>query len=313
MRKNSALLFLILLLAGCKFNKVNFQGFVEAEPVYLNSQNSGKLIELKVASGQYLNKNELAFKLEDISLQKNWQASSAVAKQAKATLDNAETPQRKTVLESFEAEIRSAKAMYELAKKKLTRAVKLQQKGAIDQDSLDSAIADEQKTKAQLMAATANLAEARLGQREYIINADYYAVNAAKDKALALEASLKQLTVYAAISGYVLETYYNVGEWVKPYAPVVSMVDPSMYYIKFYLPQNLLPKLKVGDKLVATDNINKFTTTVTSIAVEASYTPPMVFADANNTRFVYLVKTKLLQEDTKLVNLGQPVKIIWDK
>ena len=74
----------------------------------------------------------------------------------------------------------------------------------------------------------------------------------------------------------------------------------------------MLSDLKVGDivayKTFANNEVNE--AKVTFISSTATYTPPMVFADNNNSKYVYLVKAKVAG-DIKIA-LGQPVTVNWE-
>ena len=115
------------------------------------------------------------------------------------------------------------------------------------------------------------------------------------------------------LSGYVLDTYFATSEWIPAFRPVLSIVDPSEYTVQFYLPVSYLSSIKLGDVLhvEVQGEDNTRAVTVTNISQEAAYTPPMVYADHNNSTFVYRVKATFNDANLTAIHLGQPVRVLW--
>lgn len=108
---------------------------------------------------------------------------------------------------------------------------------------------------ASLDVAERQLAEARLGLAA--AEAGYTAeergvARATLDKAAAgivtLEAQANELEVTAPAAGQVYQVGVEVGEYVSPGVPLLSLVDLSDVWIRFDLREDLLAGLKVGDR-----------------------------------------------------------------
>ena len=300
-----------LFLFACKSSH-SLQGFVETDPIYLSSPVTGKLVDIHVSEGDPVNAGDELVVLHDAALDDQENVLKAELSRNKALLSDSSKGMRQSALEVLKASLEQAEANYGLAVKRFERAKKLYKKGAIDQDSFDNYNFDMIRLSAVVSEAKANIEDAKKGARSSLQEANEAAVSASEFNLKKIKTKLKQQHVYAPMSGRVLDTFYSRGEWVSAYTPVVSLLDPSNIYIKFYLPIHNLNDLKVGDTInyssYASKDLNK--AKVTFISSTATYTPPMVFADNNNSKYVYLVKAKVIGNSK--ISLGQPVTVSWE-
>lgn len=311
MKKKCLLSLLVLCLASCKLSNTKLQGFIDSDPIYLNSPVSGRLVKLNIADGDYANSGESAFILHDDSLKDQEQTLLAELNRNKAILADSTQGMRQSALLILEANLEQAQASYDLAISRYERALKLKDKGAIDQDKFDGYKFDKIRLAAQVAEAKANIIEAKKGARVNLKKANEAAVIASEFNLKQLQSKLKQQIGIIPKPGYILDTFYSVGEWVPAFKPIASLVDPNDLFIKFYLPISLLRQVNVGDEIdyqiYGSNKLHK--AKVSFISSEATYTPPMVFSDNNNEKYVYLVRAKV--NKSKLLRLGQPVTVIW--
>lgn len=103
--------------------------------------------------------------------------------------------------------------------------------------------------------------------------------------------------------------YYQAEEWVNAGAPVLSLVAPDQYKIRFYLPETALGSIKIGDPLhYQCDGCPKLQqATIRFIAHSAEYTPPVLYTKEQRAKLVYLVEAS--PESTSTLHAGQPVSI----
>lgn len=106
--------------------------------------------------------------------------------------------------------------------------------------------------------------------------------------------------------------YYQADEWVNAGTPVLSLVAPDQYKIRFFLPETALGSLRVGDPLhYQCDGCpNLQQATIRFIANSAEYTPPVLYTKEQRAKLVYLVEAS--PENTNHLHAGQPVSI-WLK
>ena len=116
----------------------------------------------------------------------------------------------------------------------------------ISKEELDQARAQRDADQAQVTQLTADLETAKLGGREDAIRAAQAAVEsqrAALDKA---KWSFDQKQQFAPTNAAVHDTLYRQGEFVAAGNPVVVLLPPENLKVRFFVPQEKLPQIKVG-------------------------------------------------------------------
>ena len=314
MSRSVCIAIFFLVLCGCRFNEINYQGFVEADPHFISVPVNGELIHLAVKKGVYVKNTSKLFQLNDPYFEAQIAAQRAVASELKARLKDSETGARATVLLGLQYQLEQAESSYHLAVSRLERAKQLKNKGAIDLDSYDARVSDVSRLKAARDQVLANIADAKLGGRSEQVIANRKALDAAVNTLKGMEARYQGMYVDAPMDGFVLDTYFAEHEWVPALKPVVSIVNPKEYYVSFYLPVARLTEVHLGDALKVLVEGYKETTQVIvdSIATEATYTPPLVYADNNTSTFVYKIKAHFNTDKVSQYHLGQPVKVLWN-
>jgi len=312
-RRLYLIIAMCMVVSSCRFGDMVLQGYVEAEPIWLNAPVAGQVHSVTVEPGEAITMGSLVYSLQDPLMHDELQARQAEVARAQAILLDSEQGQRQSVMQALAAQVEQVQATYDLAILQYNRAQSLHQKSAITEVDYDKAAQEKNRQKAALAEAKAHYAEGEQGARPEIIVANKEALRISQSHLLQIQNQLAQMQVTAPANGFILDTYYTVGEWVNPMQPVVSMVDPSQYVIQFYIPIDLLPEAQLGKHLsFSTQGSNAtYTATLSYISPEAAYTPPMVYADNNTSKFVYLAKAQLDLETSHHFRLGQPVSITW--
>lgn len=304
--------FAAAMLAACQPKPdYNFQGYVEGELLYLSSPFSGTLQLLNVSIGQTIEKGALVFKLDSEPESSQLNAANQTLAEAKANLQNALAGQRETILASIEEQINKAQADLNLANIRVQRLQTLYKTNAIDKDSVDAAVTLAQGDAAILKQLQANLAEAKLGTRQQLIQAQQAAVDAAKANVQQADWALSQKTLAAPTNAVVFDRYYWPGEWVAQGQPVVSLLAPQYIRFIFYVPETMLSKIYLNEKInISCDSCNKeYPATIDYISPNAEYTPPVIYSRDNNYNLVYRIKAVPEIADALLFHPGQPVYV----
>lgn len=114
------------------------------------------------------------------------------------------------------AELRAAQALARLAEVELERAKRLRESGNVPQSDLDRAVAEEQRTQAEVEN---------------------------------IQARIDRKTIRAPFTGKVGIRQINLGQFVPSGAPIVALQANETVYANFTLPQKALNKLKSGYKI----------------------------------------------------------------
>ncbi|MGZ5032723.1 MAG: HlyD family secretion protein, partial [Usitatibacter sp.] len=122
---------------------------------------------------------------------------------------------------------------------------------------------------------------------------------------------LKQKSVASSVTGTVTDTMFVRGEFVAAGAPVVSLLPPANVKVRFFVPEPRLGSVKVGQKvLLACDGCaSAMGATISFIAPQAEYTPPVIYSRDSRAKLVFLVEARPAGEDAVKLHPGQPVDV----
>lgn len=186
----------------------------------LSPRTSGLVVSIPKKKGEFAKKGELLLKIED-SIQR-------------ASLQAAE--KRK---EALLASIKEVEVALDLASKEEKRAHKLFQEKIISEEVYDRAKAEKERLEANLYSTKALLkqaeAEVKLAEEQF-----------------------KLTETYAPFDGYISEIYTEVGEWIAPsipgisLPPVMEIIDLNEIYVMAPIDEMDSRRVKLGDEVRVT-------------------------------------------------------------
>lgn len=296
----------LFLITGCS-DSTSYQGYADAENIYLASAYSGVLKTLYVSRGESIKKGQLLFKLDEYPQQFMIEQTQAVVQQQKHLLEDARQPKRPQEIEALEWGIKQVDAQISLAQLRVKRNEVLYKKHVVDKDSLDASNERYEELLAIKNQQEKNLELAKLGARSQNILAIQQGVRSAALKVKEIKWQLQQKTIYAPADGVVFDTYYKVGELVSAERPVLSLISPQNIYIQFFVPSRQLPKIKLGQTIRYTleDMPSYHLAVISYISPEAEYIPPLVYSRDNSDKLVFRIKAK--PKNPMLLKPGQPL------
>ncbi len=192
----------------------------------------------------------------------------------------------------------AAKAVYDIAVQRYREAVEhlaLVKEGSRKQQieearaAYNQAIAQYDLVKAGPRKETIDQARARVKQAE-----------AALDLA---QTRLGYATLAAPMSGVVMSKNIEPGEYVAPGTPVVTVGDLLNVWLRAYIPETELGRVKVGQKAkVTTDTYpgKVYEGRVSFIAQEAEFTPKNVQTEKERVKLVYRIKIDITNPNMEL-------------
>lgn len=128
------------------------------------------------------------------------------------------------------------------------------------------------------------------------------------------ELRLSWCEISSPLEGRVLTQYQEEGEWVYPGAKLLSLADLKKIWAYFYVPQKLMSRLKVGDKVVGIIpelDGKKFKGTIQKINDEAEFTPKNVQTKKERTRLIFGVKIAFENEE-EILKPGMTIEVSWE-
>ncbi len=255
-------------------------------------------------------------------------AQAAMA-QAQARLAELEAGSRTQDINAARAAVEAATAEQVRAEADYARLERLFAQNVIPQRDLDAAEAAYRKTSALVAEARERLRLVQEGpRREQIASARAATEEAGawRDQVLSgprletIEQARAELTrarealglaetrlgyaeLRSPISGVVLSEHVEAGEYVTPGAPVVTVGDLDMVWLRGYLDETDLGRVRIGQRVVVkTDGRpgKTYEGALAFIASEAEFTPKSVQTDKERVKLVYRVKIDIPNPDGEL-------------
>jgi HlyD family secretion protein len=255
--KRILILSLTLLASACGEPASGvMQGYGEADYIYLSSQDAGIVGEVLVREGDTVEAGAQVFRLDPERL--SYGAQSAEAQRSAAA-----------------AAVTTAQAEAVLAQRNYARGAQLAAQDFYPRARLDS-------DRAARDAANARLAQAR---RE--------ATALSAETGLARE-RLNDLAGAAPAAGTIEQIFHRPGEVVAAGQPIVALLPPENMKVRFFAPEELLSQLRLGESVtVSCDGCSEpVTGTISFIAREPQFTPPVIYSLDQREKLVYLIEAR---------------------
>jgi HlyD family secretion protein len=287
------------------------QGYVEGEYVRIAAPFAGTLVKLDTQRGQRVEPGAPLFALEAENEDAARREAEERVRRAEAQVDDLKKGRRSTEIEAVRAQLAQSQAVATQAERELARQQDLAAKGFVSQQRVDDARADRDRDRAKVAELNADLETARSGSRPDEIRAAEAEAAAARQSLKQADWKLRQKTVAATVAGTVTDTLFVNGEWVPAGAPVVSMLPPTNVKVRFFVPETRLGAVKVGQKVSLTcDGCSApVAASITYIAPQAEFTPPVIYSKDNRAKLVFLVEAKPQPADAVKLHPGQPVDV----
>jgi len=291
-----------------------FPGYMEADLVLVGSEQGGRVETLSVQEGDNIDKGTAIFTLESTEQEAEVAAAEARVTEAEARLADArQQMQRPGEIEVLNAALAQAKAILQMSTLTLDRNQKLFDKHWIAQAQLDDAIAQHDRNQAAVNEAERRIEAAKLPNRSDLIDAAAASVETARHSLEQAEKGLAKRKVFAPASGTVEEVYFRPGEVVKEGQAVIALLPPGNLKVRFFVAEPVRATLHTGQivKVTCDGCQDDLTATISFIAREAEFTPPVIFSQEQRQKLVFLVEARPSANVARLT-AGQPVTVsLW--
>ncbi|MBV2185719.1 MAG: HlyD family efflux transporter periplasmic adaptor subunit [Rhizobium sp.] len=286
-----------------------YQGWVEADLLFIGPETAGRLAAVSVEEGDHVEKGKPLFRLEDTAAKAAVSAKEASLFALQSQHDLAVAAQKRpeeiTILRASE---RQAEAQLSLSVQELDRMRSLARSGTATRANLDAAIAAEAANRAALDNIRGQVALGGLPARSETIRQAEQSMAAARAELTSARDALSRLSVEAPASGSVQTLYYRTGEVVPAGRPVVAVLVPENIRIRFFVPEAEIAKIAIGQTAhVACDGCAPMDARVSFISDRAEYTPPEIYSLEERAKLVFRVEA--VPQDPAGVRPGLPVDV----
>jgi HlyD family secretion protein len=287
------------------------QGYAEGEYVRVAAPFAGTLVSLDAQRGAQVEPGAALFALEAENEDAAKREAQERARKAAAMVEDLRKGKRPTEIESSRAQLAQAEVAARLSERELQRQLDLVSKGFVSQSRADEAKAARDGDRNKVLQLQNELATVQSGSRPDEIRAAEAEAAAAKEALAQADWRLRQRTVTATVSGIVADTLFTKGEFVPAGSPVVSLLPATNVKVRFFVPETQLGAVKVGQRVsLACDGCgNAIDATVSFIATQAEYTPPVIYSRDNRAKMVFLVEARPAPQDAVRLHPGQPVDV----
>src|SRR6266851_6444024 len=224
------------------------QGEADATRIDIAARVDGRVAQRPVDRGQNVTGGQVLVTIDNPQLLTKLKEAQAGQAVALADLKRIEVGTRAEVIDQRKAALAAAEASAQLAQQTYDRTKQLTARDFASVQKLDEATAtldvarrSQQQAKLALEEAVAGYtAEERGVAKASVVKADAAIAT--------LQAQVAEMTVKAPVAAQVYVTSAEVGEFVSPGVPLLSLVDLSDLWLRFDLREDLVKGLKIGDR-----------------------------------------------------------------
>lgn len=287
-------------------------GNIEVVDAQLGFKIPGRVLERTVSEGQRVTVGQPIARLDDIEQRQQLDLRRAELAVAAAALADLEAGSRPQEIAAAEAALHSAEAERDRAKLDFTRFEDLRTKEVVTARDFDSAQALIRVAEARVTQAAEQLKLVKEGPRtEQIAQAKARVQSSVASVALA-ETQVENTRLVSSLNGVVLSHNIEPGEFVAAGTPIVTVADTLHTWVRAYINQTDLGRVRLGQKLVVhTDTApgKDFEGTVSFISSEAEFTPKTVQTTKERVKLVFRIKVDVLNPNDEL-KPGMPADVI---
>ena len=227
------------------------QGTVECTTYRASSKIAGRIEKMNLHDGQHVTKGELLYTLSTPELNAKLQQAEAAKNAATALDQKALAGARIQQIEAARNLWQKAQAGRVLSQRTFERVKTLYKQGVVAAQKFDEAEANYQAMVASEAAAKAQYELALDGASKEDKEAAAAQVQQAEGAINEVESYISDAMVYSPVDGEISSIIAEQGELVGSGYPVVSIIDTTDIWATFNVKETLLPKIKIGGKMVA--------------------------------------------------------------
>jgi len=275
---------------------LRLSGTIEVTSTELSFKVPGRLLKRLVDEGMTVTAGQVVARLEDDELQQERASRLADEKAGRAALADLEAGSRREEIAQGDATLARMRADAAKFAKDADRAESLFRREVIPQKELDAARAARDASTAAVAEAEQRLKLLKAGPRPDAVRQAKARVEASSAGLALADTRLAQTTLTAPVAGLVLAKHAEPGEMLAPGAPVVTIGVMNEVWVRGYIPEAELGRVKVGQPARVTVDTwpgRSFEGRVSFIASEAEFTPKNVQTEKERVKLVYRVKITL--------------------
>jgi HlyD family secretion protein len=231
-------------------NIVPLSGRIEGDDSAVSPKTSGRILEIRVREGDRVSTGDIIAVLDDAQLRARIEQAQAEVQQAQAKARSArdQIAVLNEQLQQEEANVVQQEAAQDIASFDKEAYTRLARSGAVAERQGKQAVstADQQAAAvagAKRLVAGVNM---QLAQQQATIADATASVGQAQAQLTEARENRQDLTVKAPFDGTVVTRVAEPGEVITSGTPVITLLDLSKVYLRGFIPEGQIGKVKVG-------------------------------------------------------------------
>ena len=274
-------------------NQLTLSGNIEAHESLVSFKVQGRIIDLPVEEGQWVEPGSLLARLDAADYQQKVRIDEANVHVRESNLVLTLAGTREQELRASQQTVLDAQADLQQKKSDYDRAQRLFSKDAISAQDRDLAETAFKRSEASFQAAQQRYNEAAEGSRKEDIAIARANVHAARANLGLSRVNLDYTTLRAPSAGVITVRQSELGEVVVAGTPVVTLADLDHIWLRAYVAETDLGRIRWGqDAAITTDTYpgKQYHGRVSFISSTAEFTPKSVQTYKERVTLVYRIK-----------------------
>ncbi len=275
---------------------IRVSGNIEMTEAEVSFKIPGRVVERLVSEGETVTTGQVVARLDSRELVQEKALRQAQVSSAQAALAELLAGSRSEEIAQARALLERAQAEQERAQVEFERQKKLYQREVISTREYDLARTTYDGAEARVREARETLALVKKGPRQEKIDQARASLNAAEQVLAQAQTRLEYTVVFSPLSGIVLSKNIEPGEYVSPGTPVVTVGEVSQVFLRAYINETDLGRVKVGQKVkVTTDTFpgKSYEGRISFLAPQAEFTPKNIQTQKERVKLVYRIKVEI--------------------
>ena len=227
------------------------QGYVEVSEYRVSSKVPGRVLELRVKEGDYVNVGDTLAIIDAPDVKAKLAQAESAESAASAMDQMANNGARREQINGAYALLQQAKAGLEIAQKSYNRVQRLYDEGVLSAQNRDEAFANYKAIEAQVKAAQSQYDMAVNGARREEKMAAAAQVNRAKGAVQEVNSYISETMQTAQKAGEVSDVYPKEGELIGTGSPIMSVSLLDDMWGTFNVREDQLDGMRIGSVITA--------------------------------------------------------------
>jgi HlyD family secretion protein len=284
-------------------NVLKLSGNFEAHESLVSFKVTGRIINLPVEEGMSVKAGDLLARLDNDDYRQQVAVDEATSRVRDRQLALALAGSRQQDIEAAKQAIVDARADLEQKKKDYARYQALYEKDEIPEQTRDQAATNVTRAQAAFDRAQQIYNQLVEGTRKEEVAVEHANLHQADQNLRLARIRLAYTALRAPFDGVILTRQAELGEVVLPGAPIVTLADLDHLWVRAYVPETDLGKVRWGQAVdVRTDTFPDriYRGRISFISSEAEFTPKSVQTEKERVTLVYRVKVDVENPNREL-------------